>query len=1405
MKKFFMLIILFSMILTTKFLSLPDTHSSVLLAIGLIILGAYTLSEIGSSLKFPKVTGYILTGLLLGPFATGILSKNIVNEIEMFNTLAIGLIAIAAGLELHFSSLKKVILPILTTSFFKILFLSLSAVIAIFIANRYFHDFGLGPSLQLSSLALVFAALCLGTSPAISIAVISEMNAKSRMSQMILGSAIIKDILVIICLAISLSFAKSLTNSDVNTTGSFIHLMNELGLSLAAGMILGMVLIFYIRIVHQEMFLFIVAMILVTAKISEAIHLELLLVFIVAGIILRNFSKQEKVLHEALEKVSLPVFVVFFTNIGAGLDLAATWKFLPVAGLLFVARGLSFIAASRLAGHRHNEHPSIQNKIWLGYLPQAGVTLGLISIASKDLSVYSEVIENVGFGLVTLNLLLGPVFLRMILQVEEPDILNREINDSQNEDPLRGQEDVEEKTPEKQWDSDNDRDFNSMVNGMAKNLIDEKVKKHFLELSFRFYEIFKEQQILPQKRILDRFTANLRKIDGLNEEEIVLNIDKHLHEMGEKGHGIYNTIGPLQTELDQVSVVQLVPMPSSAIHIQKEDSLWIRGSKILHYPYYWFNKNSKREVPLRKIAKFNLEAFIGSNCLQLIHSWYHLLGRYIESFQHSLENKNFLSNDFLDQIENENEVWLKSMHSDFKREFKRTAIPWIRQLTQVNTVYLSDSLIRYSSVEPDIKENFETAKKNSLLWEEKFVFYRNRLKVNVQSTLLSDALEKLIREKFFNSIKEARINANELVDDIFSFFENIEKKMKEDSERKDETIYQNIREKTWAFAEQHLQADIKTKAVRGNFRLLNRDISISLQRSLPKEATHFQIASDQTPIHQIKNPSEILVKKINLYELFEQNIMINFLPFIEEKVEGISNYLEALLLEMEQTFSIINCALESENNEGHRSKNVEESILKTIDSERNKISELHRGFTNYALQVNSSVKKLLRECQTEVGRVTEHFSIATVAKNQFRQKLRNTVHLIQSAKQSLDKSIDDSCQKVKKLILHQSERDIDKIISSKILSRTLDTSTIRQFIEETHTISKNLNQLPRVYFRLFNLDPVQDKRFFIAYQNHWNYLKAFSKEESSRESQKILIIGDRGMGKSSLINIAQMDIKTGRLIRIDSDDNELPVKTLARTLNCNTNTMSLLQAMKKTSTTIIMDNADQLLNMRHLQEFEKLFELICQSSHEVHWILSITKCNLEALDLSYGIRGLFSKIIDLDKLDFNSGREIIFGRHRLSGLTIEYPKTFINNWALKLGLSTEDEMFFRVLFERSHGYVRHILHLWLLSLVSADSNSLKVSMERTMEWGMPMIHDFSVPQKYLLGQLYSHHHMNIKSLSNSLGTSPSIINNEVRYMEQCGLVQSWGADRTHFKIPNHLVTPVGQELKKEGIIHENTN
>ncbi len=1403
MRKIFILFILFSICVVLKqFGILSDSHNSVLLAIGLVLLSAYTLSEIGSSLKLPRVTGYILTGLLLGPFALKILSTNVVKEIEMFNTLAIGLIAITAGLELHFSSLKKVIAPILSTTAIKIILLALTFIGGVFLSNEFVYDFGMPMGLPLISITLVFAALALGTSPSISIAVISEMKAKSRMSQMVLGSAIVKDVVVVIILAVALSFANSVASGGGDMGGSFMRLMKEIGYSLIAGIILGGLFIAYIRFIRQEMFIFIAAMILGTAEISEAIHLELLLVFIMAGIVVRNFSKDPHFLHDALEKVSLPVFVVFFTNVGAGLNLTTTWQFLPVAGILFAARALSFLASSWIAGNFHGEAPGIKNKAWLGYLPQAGVTLGLIQIASRDLSDHAELITNIGIGLVTLNLLVGPVFLRMVLKSEEPDADNTEEEDSMSQKEEKSDLESSE-TQDLPTSSSYEDDFNLMLHSKAETFEDPYLEKHFLEISNNYFEIFRKNQLFPQKGILTAFVQELGQMEGLSEREIVAKIDDHFKKMSAKGKDTYNSMSQLQKEIDSILVLQKRPFPNSGIYIQKGDSLWIKMRKILRRPLFWFNKKPERDVPLRKIAKYNLEPLIGSFTTELISSWYHLLGRHIEIFQRSLENQNFENQEIMAKIQKENDFWLRTVKSDFNKEFSRCANKWVKHLQQINTPYLSDSSIRYSQVEPEITEMFEKAKSDSLNWDEKFIYCRNRLKVIVQSALLSHAVEKLLEEKFFQQVEIAKSNADTLVKEVFEYFDKINEKINQADERDTKTFEQLLTE-TKAFAEENLQADLKSKYVRGSFRLLNRDISINLKKSLPKEEGTFQIASENTAAHQVQSPSEIVVKKINLHELFEQSILINFLPVIEERIEGVSNYLESLLMEMEQAFSIINYSLETQiAGEKGSSETLEmsESLQNSIATEREKIEELYNGLMEYIKSSNESTEKLLEECQMEVRQGIERFSVVHTAKNQFRQRLHSTVLKFREVRDAVNLRFKNYYDKLKKLSLQQSDRDIDKTLKKKLSSHTLDTATVREFITSTYDLNTQIPDLPRLYFRLFSLDPIQDRRFFVAHKAREKHFKDFANPEStSSESQKILIIGDRGIGKSSLINVAQMDIETERLIRIEGDDYRGPLAILSRSLNTKNNAASIIATLRRKPATIIIDNVDQMLNRHHLDQFEALFEVINKSPNNTHWIVSLTRFNLESLNRAFKIRSLFSKIIDLNEINLEVAKEVILTRHRLSGLEVEFPKTFMSEFALKAGLSTEDEMFFRVLYERSHGHLRHLIYLWLRSLKSSDGKTIQLSMSKSIDRGLPMIHDFSFLQKQILNQLYCNHSLSVQKMSHTLGLSYSVVDNETQYLEQCHLIKSKGIDRSSFEIPNSLILPIGIELKKEGIL-----
>src|SRR5690606_451264 len=92
-----------------------------LAAVGFVLLAAYASAELGSAWSLPRVTGYILAGAVLGPSAGNILSGEVVGEMRMFNTLALGLIATSAGLELDFRQLVPLARTLAVTTLLKVI------------------------------------------------------------------------------------------------------------------------------------------------------------------------------------------------------------------------------------------------------------------------------------------------------------------------------------------------------------------------------------------------------------------------------------------------------------------------------------------------------------------------------------------------------------------------------------------------------------------------------------------------------------------------------------------------------------------------------------------------------------------------------------------------------------------------------------------------------------------------------------------------------------------------------------------------------------------------------------------------------------------------------------------------------------------------------------------------------------------------------------------------------------------------------------------------------------------------------------------------------------------------------------------------------------------------------------
>lgn len=106
------------------------------LALGFIILAAYMAGEIFSKLKLPKITGYMFIGMVSGPQILGFVSEEVVGNLKIIDSIALGLIAFSAGREMKLKSLRGFSRSIISISFFVSLLESLGIGLLVWYSLR---------------------------------------------------------------------------------------------------------------------------------------------------------------------------------------------------------------------------------------------------------------------------------------------------------------------------------------------------------------------------------------------------------------------------------------------------------------------------------------------------------------------------------------------------------------------------------------------------------------------------------------------------------------------------------------------------------------------------------------------------------------------------------------------------------------------------------------------------------------------------------------------------------------------------------------------------------------------------------------------------------------------------------------------------------------------------------------------------------------------------------------------------------------------------------------------------------------------------------------------------------------------------------------------------------------------
>lgn len=401
-----------------------------LLVISVALSAGLFMSRVVKPLKLPAVTGYLVAGILIGPYCLGLLgikglgftSTEEVSAMSIINDVALGFIAFAIGDEFRLSQLKKTGKQATVIGIFQAVLTTL-LVDAVLIGLH----FVLGEDKLPLSTAIILGAIASATAPAATLMVVRQYKAKGKLTSLLLPIVALDDAVGLIIFAVSLGIAKTLHNGDLSLTSVLVDPLLEIFLSLIMGAVIGYVLSFcekFFRSNTKRQALVVTAIFLAVAlsKLKYtvgSVHIGFspLLVCMMLGTIFCNVCDFSPELMEKTDKWTAPIFILFFVLSGAELEFSVFGDLAVVGiGIVYIiVRSLGKYLGARVSAGFVKCEPHVKKYLGITLLPQAGVALGMSITVMAELGAEGTIIRNIVLFGVLIYELFGPLMTKNAL------------------------------------------------------------------------------------------------------------------------------------------------------------------------------------------------------------------------------------------------------------------------------------------------------------------------------------------------------------------------------------------------------------------------------------------------------------------------------------------------------------------------------------------------------------------------------------------------------------------------------------------------------------------------------------------------------------------------------------------------------------------------------------------------------------------------------------------------------------------------------------------------------------------------------------------------------------------------------------------------------------------------------
>lgn len=402
----------------------------ILFTLALALFAGLFMSRIVKPLGLPAVTGYLLAGILLGPYCLGSLGitglfesmEELTPMAEIVQNTALGFIAFAIGTEFKLSALKKTGRQATVVGIVQAVF----AMLLVDAALIGLHLI-LGEEKLPLSVCITLGAIATATAPAATLMVVKQYKAKGPLTNILLPVVALDDAVGLVCFAVSIGVAQAIENGSVNLISMLVNPLLEVVLSLLLGTVIGFVFSAAENLFksNSKRLCLSITFVLLTIAISLLsytfdngikIGFSSLLVCMMLGTVFCNVCDSADELMEKTDKWTMPIFILFFVISGAELEFSIfrDGTVILVGIMYMIFRTLGKYLGAHWSAKVTGCSESIVKYLGITLLPQAGVSIGM-SITAATLLATGGTVRNIVLFAVMIYELVGPMLTKVAL------------------------------------------------------------------------------------------------------------------------------------------------------------------------------------------------------------------------------------------------------------------------------------------------------------------------------------------------------------------------------------------------------------------------------------------------------------------------------------------------------------------------------------------------------------------------------------------------------------------------------------------------------------------------------------------------------------------------------------------------------------------------------------------------------------------------------------------------------------------------------------------------------------------------------------------------------------------------------------------------------------------------------